>query len=77
MLWNLLEKWKQLPNKTTISYFNDTQYLYKRIDRIMSQSETVYTTMKCLKPEIAKKIDILDDNNLIELKKKILENINQ
>lgn len=71
MLKNLLQKRKQLPNETITSYINDVEHLCKRIDPMMSQSEMVYTIMKGLKSEITRCIGILDNNNLIDLKRNI------
>jgi hypothetical protein len=71
MLRTMLEKRQQLSDESIASYINDAENLCKRIDSNMSQSELVHIIMKGLKPEIARYVGILDNNNLQDLKKNI------
>lgn len=71
MLRTMLEKRKQLPDESIASYINDAENLCKRIDSNMLESELVYTILKGLKPEIARYIGMLENNNLQDLKKNI------
>lgn len=71
MLRTMLEKRKQLSDESIASYINDIENLCRRIDPNMSQSELAHTILKGLKPEIARYVGILDNNNVKELKNNI------
>lgn len=71
MLRIMLEKRKQLHDESVISYINDTENMCHKIDPNMNQFELVHTIMKGLKPEIARYVGILDNNNIQDLKRNI------
>jgi ribosomal protein L37AE/L43A len=71
MLRTMLEKRKQLPDESIPSYINDIENLCRRIDPNMPQSELAHAILRGLKPDIARYVGILDNNNLKELKNNI------
>ncbi|KAL4134765.1 hypothetical protein QTP88_006480 [Uroleucon formosanum] len=74
MIRLILEKRKQLEDESTVSYINEAESLCRRIDKNMSQEEIVRNIMKGLKPNIARYIGIMNNNNLNELKENINHN---